>query len=125
MNSYDNIISTYITYVNNYFKIKEKSFELFYRSASEKKTFPYGVVRNINENNSRSGHQLRFDVFIWGDDSTKIDDIEESTKELASISDSLLLKDVSATVYIDAIRDADDPEYRLVKKLINITVNYF
>ena len=121
MNSYDNIISTYITYVNNYFKIKEKSFELFYRSASEKKTFPYGVVRNINENNSRSGHQLRFDVFIWGDDSTKIHD----TKELASISDSLLLKDVSATVYIDAIRDADDPEYRLVKKLINITVNYF
>lgn len=125
MNDYRKVIIAYIKYINDYFKNKGNSFELFYRNSSEKKPYPYGVIRNTKDNNIRSGHQLSFDVFIWGDDSTKIDDIENVTKELVSISESLLLKEVNATVYVDANRDSDDPEYRLVKKLVNITINYF
>lgn len=125
MNSYDRVISLYIKHTNEYFKNKGSRFELFYRNASKNKCYPYGVIKNINDNNSRSGRQLRFDVFIWGDDSTKIEDIENATRELAAASDTLLLKDVSATVYVDAIRDSDDSEFKLVKKLINLTINYF
>lgn len=124
MYSYDYVISKYIKHINEHIR-ESNTFQLFYKEASKKQCYPYGVITNIIDNNIRTGHQLSFDVFIWGDDTTKIDDIEKSVNDLVELSDQLLLKDVNATVYVDAIRDADDPDFRLVKKLINITINYF